>query len=543
MRCSGRLAKRYRTVVAALLFGAGAAAQAAIGDFNGDGIGDVAIGVPNEDVLVNGTNHSAAGIVVVLYGSANGVATTAAGIPASQLLHQNVGTLADNVEANDRFGAATAAGDFNADGFADLAIVARGDNAVQVLFGSASGLRTDTSQLFLATQIDDLNGQTWRPCGSEASSSCSMVSGDFDGNGTADIAIEGHETDPTELVVSKVAVLYGTAANGTGFTDIELFRFTNNQRFLPDAELGGVSVSLATGDVDNNGADDLAIGLPFANLQGSNGLPLIDAGRVNVLLGASVGGLGTNGFRTLLQSTGSTDASEIGNRYGSAVALGDFDNDGRDDLAVGVPFDDRGNVADEGSVRVYRSAETFHSLLTQNQLALPRDGSDRFGAALTTGDFDGDGHDDLAIGVPGDFIHQFSGDNAGSAIVIHGGITGLAATNGPGFLHIAQDNSAGTSEANDRFGSRLEAGNVGRSTHADLIAGVPGEDLFFGKAPANTQCNFLSCLGVSGNVVDAGVVNIVYGSASSLGETGAQSLSQSSSNVPDIAESNDAFGG
>src|SRR5262245_57220571 len=82
-------------------------------DFNNDGYADLAIGVPFEDV---GTVVDA-GAVNVLYGGAAGL--TGAG---SQFFTQNSGGLSSTPEPDDRFGTWLATGDFNDDGFGDLAI-------------------------------------------------------------------------------------------------------------------------------------------------------------------------------------------------------------------------------------------------------------------------------------------------------------------------------------------------------------------------------------------------------------------------------------
>jgi len=78
---------------------------------------------------------------------------------------------------------------------------------------------------------------------------------------------------------------------------------------------------------------------------------------------------------------------------------------------------------------------------------------DRFGFALTAGDFDGDGHDDLAVGVP--YEHRSLTDT-GIVQILWGTASGLTAINdqlwcqdSPGVL--------GTEEADDRFGYALAA--------------------------------------------------------------------------------------
>ena len=102
-------------------------------DFNNDGFDDLAVGTPGED--------SGAGLVHVLYGSAAGLTAT-----GSQTWGQTIlGT--DSSEAGDNFGAALAAGDYNNDGFTDLAVGVPGEDIgaatdaglVHFIFGSATG--------------------------------------------------------------------------------------------------------------------------------------------------------------------------------------------------------------------------------------------------------------------------------------------------------------------------------------------------------------------------------------------------------------------
>ncbi len=452
-------------------------ALAVIGDFNGDGVGDLAVGIPSEDLLVASVNRVDAGAVNVIYGTANnGLRGAQTNTPTSQLWHQGSDGIADSIEAGDRFGEAVAAGDFNNDGFADLAVTVRGDNAVHIINGSATGLTATGSRMLLASQLDDLNGFALS-IGGSATSGSTLVSGDFNGDNIADLVVEGREFTSGIPELSKIAVLYGSQTAGLSLGGIDLFAFDNNVAAVEGADIGAVKVALAAGDVDNDGDDDLAVGLPFSNLNSGTAVPGIDAGRVGILLGTPASGLSTVGFRTLTQATGTGESVEALNQFGAALAMGDFDADGRADLAVGVPRDDRGVVVDEGSVRVFRSAETFQSLWTESILAQPRDVADIMGSSLAAADFNGDGFGDLAIGTPGDFVDASTGDTAGSVTVLHGGMAGLSTANGPGARQFVQGNTLGTSRSNERFGAALSAGNVGRSTHADLVVGSPGETI------------------------------------------------------------------
>src|SRR5512133_3297440 len=99
-------------------------------DFNHDGFADLAVGVPGENLR--------AGAVNVLYGAGSGLSGT-----GGQVFFQVGGT----PEIQDWYGSALAAGDFNGDGFADLAASAFNEDvgsvshagAVSVQYGSAGG--------------------------------------------------------------------------------------------------------------------------------------------------------------------------------------------------------------------------------------------------------------------------------------------------------------------------------------------------------------------------------------------------------------------
>jgi hypothetical protein len=126
---------------------AAAAAVSVEADFDNDGFADLAVGVPREGV----GSAELAGAVNVLDGSANGL--TSAG---SQLFFQGGGGVSDAAEPFDLFGNALAAGDFDNDGFIDLAIGVPGEDigtiadagAVNVLYGSAGALTTTGAQQF-----------------------------------------------------------------------------------------------------------------------------------------------------------------------------------------------------------------------------------------------------------------------------------------------------------------------------------------------------------------------------------------------------------
>ena len=310
-------------------------------DFNGDGFADLTVGVPDEDV---GTAANA-GAVNVLYGSASGVVGA-----ASQLWHQNSASISDSAEADDHFGAAIATGDFNADGFDDLAVGAPDEDVgaiadagvVHVLYGSAFGLSGTGSQYYNQASAGILDGL-------EAGDrfGASLAAGDLDGSGYADLAVGAPGESVGAVAQAGVAQVVLGSAGGLASAGNQLWS-QNSTGISDSSETGdGFGAAVAVGDFSGDGLADLAIGTPDEDV-GAIG----DGGVVHVLLGSASGPTATGSQYWNQNSSGVIDTIEAGDRFGAALATGDFNGDALADLAVGAPAEDAGAVADAGAVNV-----------------------------------------------------------------------------------------------------------------------------------------------------------------------------------------------
>ncbi len=141
--------------------------------------------------------------------------------------------------------------------------------------------------------------------------------------------------------------------------------------------------AMVTGDFDGDKVPDVAVGMPESDLgKPQGGLVMIWKG--------SPQGLTPEPTWTL---TGSTDTAQLG----AALAVGDFDGDGKDDLAVAEPGADV-TVGDSGAVELYRFTGGRPEAMRSPLSGL---GRGNFGASLATADVDGDGMMDIIVGSPG----------------------------------------------------------------------------------------------------------------------------------------------
>jgi hypothetical protein len=485
-----------------------------LADFNGDNYADLAIGVLHDQVR----GLPEVGSVNVLYGSSDRLSDV-----GNQTWHQNNFHSPTTAISYEYFSRALAAGDFNYDGYIDLAIGVPGESirgmddagCVHVLFGTSDGLDGFDNQYFdqdeLGTTADGGAGFGF-----------SLAAGDFNGDDFADLAIG----IPYESVIvdhhGVVHVLYGTAAGLSKEGAIVIAQSFGYEDVMEEDDLFGYT--LAAGDINGDGYDELVVGIPYEGVGDVH-----DAGAFQLIYGSSEG-LTSEGDEFWYQGNDIQDTPEQSDYFAKSLVMGDFDGDGYDDLAVGVPgenIEGTPNIMDAGVIQVIFGSREGFSEFNQRwaQDYLDMEASepyDKFGESLAAGDFNHDGRDDLAVGAPYEDIEGTTDiGEAGIVNVMYGTNNGFT---GEGSQVWQQGvTPTGGPEENDYLGWSLAAGDFSGDGFDDLAIGVPYED-------ADDQV-----------AVNSGIVHVIYGSIDGLTYVGNQTWDQEDMTGVEI-DADDLFG-
>jgi hypothetical protein len=440
----------------------------AAGDINVDACSDIVIGAP--DAGYNGLSQS--GSAYVVYGGsgpkgdagktwANSGFMDAAGIftlnpvgTGTGFVNGNNGFRLDGDAANAYCGSALATGDINNDGKTDIAIgsygynsTAAGAGSVYVVYGGATmkdGTSWGTCPCRLSTTGKPINASDgFRLDGSVASDSVgeALAVGDVNGDGIADIVTDAQQVQPN----GSVYIAFGgaTKKSGSAWATTQTFAgladATNGYRLddMKSENFAYNNQSIAIGDVNCDTIGDIIIG---ANDKGGLkfGHTYVVFGRVspmsraNYTMDASPSGVinGTLGFRL--------DGATAGDYAGWSVGTGDIDRSGCPSVLVGATGASYSG-ANAGAVYAVHAAKlpvgTVTATLDSGGAVINGaqgfriDGNtagDQSGFSICTGDINGDGYPDIAIGAT---AASYNGAGSGSVYVVDGQSAPYAATN------------------------------------------------------------------------------------------------------------------
>ncbi len=382
-----------------------------VGDLNGDGHNDLAVGVPLDDAA-----GADAGAVYIYFG----------------------GPQADNVAdvvllgaaAGDHFGQSLCGGgDVNHDYHADLVVGAYGNDAAGIDAGAAyvffGGVGFDATPDLTLTGAAAGERFGYSVGLGYSASGGGSVNGDW----YADVVVGAPYNNAGGTRAGRAYVFFGSASPDA-VADVTLTG-------LAAADWLGMSVAGA-GDVNGDGYTDVIVGASGNDAAGTL------AGAAYVFFG----GASMDAVRDLTML-----GAAAGDRFGQAVAAaGDVSYDGYDDVIVGAPYNDAAG-ADAGAAYVFCGGATPDAVADM-QLRGAAAG-DWFGSAVASaGDLNNDMIPDVVVGA---YRNDGGGTDAGAAYVYYGAaypdslplpnltLKGAAAGDGFGF-------SVGAVRSFDRFG-------------------------------------------------------------------------------------------
>ena len=410
-----------------------------------------------------------------------------------------------SAEAGDYFGASLSAGDFNGDGFDDLAVgspfEAVGttllEGIVHVFYGGPTGFQATQTQLFTTADLSFPVPVDW----TEALVGYSLESLRIDGDAYDDlvIGVPGAET--------YAGVVFAVSGSSSGLDASSMTLATQESFGGTPAQGNAFGWSLASCDVDGDDRDDLLVGAP-----GTSSSEVLEEGAVGVLpLGE-----GSPSPREIKPSD--LDLAQPFGSFGGSIACADFDGDGKDDVAAGTGA---GDPAESGIIVVRGSSTVALTLvgsqvITANSLLGQNPTFQALGSALAAAKVDEDAYADLLIA---DSLSQ----DGGAIQIVPGSSSGLVAASPQ---ELGQDQTTVESDETDDFcGAAILTADFDLDGHPEVVLGGPGEDL-----PSPSR----------GDNIDEGAILVFPGTGS--GPTGSGATLWTQSVLGRNAEALDYFG-
>ena len=313
-----------------------------IGDLNGDGVSDIAVGAPLDDA---GDTNS--GTIHIIFMNSNGT------VSGTIEINSNT-TNGPDLNNDDRFGSSIAnIGDLNGDGVSDIAVGAPFDDAggsnrgaIHIIFMNSDGTASDT------VEINDTVANGPVLANNDLFGISIANIGDLNGDGTSDIAVGAYGDDGSGSSIGAIHIMFMNS-NGTVSDTIEINDDTANGPDLYDIDEFGSSIA-NIGDLNGDGVSDIAVGAHADDAGDTN------RGAIHIMFMNSNGTV--SGTIEINDNTTNGPVLSNNDSFGSSIAnIGDLNNDGISDIVVGAINDDTSGT----------NSGTIHIMFMDNRPLIP----------------------------------------------------------------------------------------------------------------------------------------------------------------------------
>jgi hypothetical protein len=379
---------------------------------------------------------------------------------------------ANTATTTENLGRALASGDVNGDGIDDILIGNSGYDCTIAL--GCSSDRADTGKVYLIygsentasspfdnNTINSAVTFTGMDANDYAGAAISIIDINNDTFGDIFIGSTGHSSN------GAIHLIYGQSSplSSILLDDSSVQTFTGQSGVSVSGYVGGSPI--AGGDINNDGYNDIVVTAPAHGTTGG----LYGNGAVYIKYGRELP-FGDGSFDSFdVKINGVEDGDLFGGSSftGTALAVGDINNDSYEDIIIGASGIDIDGLADAGKTYILYGSGSLSSVINLSGTTdIEISGASRYQSpsSIITTDLNTDGYADIVIGIASD---NTAGTNAGSIRIVYGQASTLSNST------ITDHTIITGTDSYQLMGSGLAGGkDLNNDGKQDLVIGSPG---------------------------------------------------------------------